>query len=145
MNGQSMNTEAEERRFNFFKTVTKMTSNHHLQQVILNCILCLQVKENVYKKKKVSPQESKISKLNKRIKEDIDCSFFWFNYIEYNPWEYQSHIERIADFLLEESDVWTETADGIKFNENNNFSKQLHHFRTYTISEELDYVKECWK
>ena len=43
--GRSANTEKEEATFNTLKTFTKLTSNHHIQNVIFNSLVRLQVKE----------------------------------------------------------------------------------------------------
>ena len=43
--GRSANTEKEEATFNTLKTFTKLTSNHHIQNVIFNSLVRLQAKE----------------------------------------------------------------------------------------------------
>ena len=143
ISGMSSNTESEERQFNFFKQITKSTSNHHPNHVILNAIKRLQVKEKVYEDSSISQQESKISKLSAKVAEQHNFYFFSFSYIEKNPWEYQSYLERIADFLLE-GNAWEEQSGGIKFNTTFK-SKKVHHFRSFSIKSELQYVTECWE
>ena len=55
--------------------------------------------------------ESKISQHSTYLKfEDTVISYQMIKY----PREYQGHLERIADFLLE-SNVWEEIAEGVKF------------------------------
>ena len=60
------------------------------------------------------------------------------------PWEYQAFLEKIADFLVEERVYWTELVNGIQFNDINRV-EEVHHFRSYSVSSELDYVQYCWQ
>ena len=39
LSGKSMNAEKQERTFMFLKGITSGTSNHHLDQILLNCII----------------------------------------------------------------------------------------------------------
>ena len=43
--GKSSHTEQEERQFNLLKTITKLTSNHHTNNVIFNIWVRLQAKK----------------------------------------------------------------------------------------------------
>ena len=144
ISGRASNTEDEERIFNFFKTISASTSNHHPDNVILNAIIRLQVKNSLESRDSVSDVESKIMKhSNASLVKKCD-TLFSFKFIEEKPWLFQSHLERIADFVLEK--YWEEKDSGIIFfdimpREN---LKKKHHFRSFTIDKEISYVKNCW-
>ena len=52
LSGKSMNAENQERTFNFLKGITNGTSNHHLDQILLNCVIGSKATEklNAYSK-----------------------------------------------------------------------------------------------
>ena len=146
ISGPSSNVEDEERTFNFLKTITKATSNHHPKNVLLNAMIRIQVKENLATKI-YNEINSKISKHDSQIKIQKTNSFFTFKFIRDNKWVYQSHIEQIADFLLEVN-TWEEQENGVEFSNFQNESlkgKRVHHFRNREISHETIYLKECWE
>ena len=86
--------------------------------------------------------ESKISQHSTYLKfEDTVISY---QMIKKYPREYQGHLERIADFLLE-SNVWEEIAEGVMFMDvSGTWRKTRHHFRSHTFAEEMKYVESCW-
>ena len=71
-----------------------------------------------------------------------------FDVIDKYPFIYQCFLEQIADFLIEEDVYWKETETGILFYDiipsTLPSMKLAHHFRSYTIKQEADYVKVCW-
>ena len=73
-------------------------------------------------------------------------TLFTFHWIEKNRSLYQCHLERIADFLVEERVFWKETKQGVMFLDLQEVTakKKLHHFRSWSIKQELDFVKDCW-
>ena len=99
ISGPSSNTEDEERTLNFLK-ITKSTSNHHPENVLLNAMVGIQVKENL-STKIYNEINSKISKLSSQFKIQKTNSSFMFKFIRDNKWVYQSHLDQIATFLLE--------------------------------------------
>ena len=78
---------------------------------------------------------------------DLTNSFISFEIIKKYPWEYQAFLEKIADFLVEERVYWTELINGIQFNDIKvvESKKEVHHFRSYSVCSELDYVQSCWE
>ena len=92
ISGPSSNVEDEERTFNFLKTITKATSNHHPENVLLNAMIRTQVKENLATKI-YNEINSKISKHDSQITIQKTNSFFTFKFIRDNKWVYQSHLE----------------------------------------------------
>jgi len=144
MSMASAHTENEERLFNFFKTISAKTSNHHPGNVLRNAFVRLQVSS-------IEQFKSCVLKCDARISKHADgLTFtntkFSFEFIKNHSRLYQAHLERIADFLLEENNIWMETSDGIEFIDCSEIllQKRLHHFHSYTLEEELEYVKTCW-
>ena len=143
ISGRSCNTGQEERTFNFLKTASTNTSNHHPDHVILNSIIRLQIGKT---DSKTYDEKGVISKLKNACSVQKSDTVYTFEWIDDHPYEYQAQLERIADFLLECDDCWTECDDGIIFHDSNKDynKKRLHHFRSYTIKEELEYIQRCW-
>ena len=144
INGISSNAEKEERLFNVLKTVTKLTSNHHSDHVLYNSLIRLQVREAA-NPSKVTHNQNRISKSSKHLQTKQD-TIFPHDHIRLHRSYFQSHLERIADYLLEEKVFWKETPEGITFFDVTpvQSSMHLHHFRSSTIASEVKYVKRCW-
>ena len=85
MSGLSSNVEDEERTFNFLKTITKATLNHHLVNVLLNAMISIQVIENS-ETKIYNEINSKNSIHDSHIKIQKTNSFFMFKFIRDNKW-----------------------------------------------------------
>ena len=70
-------------------------------------------------------------------------SLFTHNYIENNPNDWQSHLERISDFLLfGEGEWWQKDEFGVEFFDSPNLSSicqpqqpKMYHFRSSSISD----------
>ena len=144
VSGRSANTEQEERVFNTLKTIANNTSNHHPDHVLLNSMIRLQVREEVI------PQEGRMQDEVRKLANGLPIKSntiipFWI--IDMFEWVWQSHLEKIADFILEEC-WWVETDEGIMFNDlNKNLKTKYHphHFRSWDIQRELSYLEDCWK
>ena len=70
---------------------------------------------------------------------------FWI--IDKYPWEWESHLKRISDFILERG-WWNECDAGICFNDSerrSDTSLRVHHFRTSNIKKELSQLDLFWK
>ena len=66
--------------------------------------------------------------------------------------DWQAHLQRISDFLLEGEGVWWCTdGEDILFNDITNspsisdHGPQLHHFRSSSLKEEEAYLQKCWE
>ena len=69
---------------------------------------------------------------------------FWI--IEQFRSEWQGHLKRVSDYLLE--CWWAENEEGIQFfdNEKNPKSKiMVHHFRTCNLESEMIHLQICWE
>ena len=76
-----------------------------------------------------------------------------FDLIEKYPNDYQSYLERIADFLLDQQTTvsrpifWKETNEDVMFNDSykDDYSlKPTSQFRSKSLSDELSFVTHCW-
>ena len=127
----SINAEDEERAFTFLKSISTATSNHHPDNVIQNAFIRLQVRDVFVSaaSSKAKKQKSIVSKNANQIV-NAGKTTIALKWIISNPFLYQMHLERIADFLLIEG-VWKETANGIEFNDYNEdcLESLKHHFR----------------
>ena len=85
MSGLSSNVEDKERTFNFLKTITKATLNHHPENVLLNAMISIQVIENS-ETKIYNEINSKNSIHDSHIKIQKTNSFFMFKFIRDNKW-----------------------------------------------------------
>ena len=71
--------------------------------------------------------------------------------IEDYPYEHQSHLEGISDYLLDQIKWWEETDHGVMFydienNQTNEASKlKMHHFRSYSFKEEWERTRKLWE
>ena len=71
--------------------------------------------------------------------------------IEYYRYEYQSHLERISDYLLDQIKWWEERDHGVMFydienNHANEASKlKMHHFQSYSLKEEWERTRKSWE
>ena len=62
ISGRTSNTESEEATFNRVKTSTNLTSNHHLDHIVLNVIIRTQAKEALTPHKLKKFKEEKVFK-----------------------------------------------------------------------------------
>ena len=146
LNGQSSNTENEERFFSTIKSNARLTSNHHPDNVISNAFIRSQVRKAfVGDESMILQEQGVITKLYKPISLKLENSVVSFQIIETYPWEYQALLEKIADFL-QEGNFWKETDVGVQFNDmiSVNSKKSVHHFRSSDVCNELKIVQDCW-
>ena len=150
LSGKSMNAKNQERTLRFLKDITSGTSNHHPDQILLNCVIRSQATKKLNACSASEAIESKISKAAKTL--DIQRTTVPIEIIEKYPNEYQSHLERIADFLLYQQTTasrpifWKETNEGVMFNDNyiDDYSlKPTSDFRYKSLSDELSFVAHC--
>ena len=146
VSGKSINTEEEERTFNSLKTITTSTSNFHPDHVILNGITRYQAKGD-FNAPYLIPSETVVSKFSKSLPKKI-CPTIPYWIINKFPWDWQAHLERISDFVLEENIWWEETPVGIVFNDRKkpHFTNlNPHHYWTWNLLNESRYLKSCWE
>ena len=104
ISGSSINCEDEERIFNSLKGIVKSCSNNKPGQVIGTMITRFEV-ENLCKEKydyvlQKSKVENEIRKIGQILYEKEHNSFFSYEFISEHPKEWQSHLERLSDYLI---------------------------------------------
>ena len=110
ISGESINCEDGERCFNLIKNITKDTSNYKAGHLIGNLIVRQGVENQ--RKEKYEFGEKKgsilrdISKIGKKVEETQYNSLFTYDYIERNSGDWQTHLQRISDFLIFGKNVW---------------------------------------
>ena len=133
----SANAENEERAFNFFKEVSTHASNHHPENVLLNAFLRIQVRADWEKHigKKIKVTHNDISNHSQFLTTNRKESFFLFATLSKRPRQWQSHLERICDFL-EIDGTWEELDDGIVFHDLQPLGFPTRHFRSSSLEME---------
>ena len=155
VSGASINCEDEERVFNSIKSITQSTTNNKPGHVIGNLIVRQEV-ESACKQKyefdlsKGSTQND-IQKIGDKLYQNEKNSHFSFDFIHENSADWQSHLERISDFLIFGENVWWEKNEfGFEFfdfgkiPQNNDLHPKVHHFRSSSIPSIISELEEHW-
>ena len=86
------------------------------------------------------------------LMDKLPNSFFPFEIIKIFRKEWQLHLRRISDFLLcGEGIWWSKNEGGITLYDSKDEAESrqegppLHHYRSWTLDEEEEYVVNCWK
>ena len=141
VSGRSANSEREEALFTSMKNNTNQTSNHHPNNIISNILIRHQAKNKIDNSTSVERKTSYIHNIYDSIKNTQKNSVIPFKLIEDYPYEYQSHLEGISDYLLDQTKWWEETDHGVMFYDIENNQKieasklKMHHFQSYSITE----------
>ena len=147
LSGRSANTEKEESTFNFIKTNTKLTSNHHADNIITNTLIRVAARKNLNNLTEHQRPESYVNNIYHPLKISLKNTKISFKWMKVQSREYQCLLARQADYLLE-AGWWEEKEDGVEFFDKEgypvNTTQQLHHFRSTTITNTIEYVKQCW-
>ena len=112
---------------------------------MLNCLIRLQVKQE-FNSRYCHQNESIIKRFAKGLPKKIRSTIpYWI--IESQQREWQAHLEKISDYLLEEGVWWEETHSGIVFNDKLSNKTKLvpHHYRTWSLISESQHLQSCWK
>ena len=127
VSGKSANAEQEERIFNTLKQITRTTSNQQPDSTLLNNNIRLQVRDQ-FNLKTLTKEQHEIRKICQSLpKEKNTIIPFWI--IDKYRDEWQGHLQRISDYLLER--CWClEHEEGIQFLDNEATSKSE---KKYTI------------
>ena len=149
---RSIIPEQEERSFGDLRQISLRTSNRQAKYVIDNAMLRFnaqqkfQAKQNSFRK-----QDSAISHQAKLL-EKRGNSTFAHKFIQQNTILFQSHLERIADFMVCGENVWWSTlGDGIQFHdcpdevEEREAGPPLHHFDSSDLQKERHWISLNWK
>ena len=149
ISGRASNTEKEESTFNTLKTLAKLTSNHHDDNIILNSLIRLQAKDKLASShEKSGKSQSSFTDLYFPLKALQQNTVIPFTYIKKYHQDYQVLLENISDYLIEGcGSWWSETETGVEFYDksNNNVKKKLHHFRSSNLRAEERAIQKCWE
>ena len=154
VSGECINCEDEERFFNWIKSITKSTTNNRPGHLIGNLIVRLEVESQCREKYEFDSSKDstlqEIHNLGVNLHADGRNSIFRYEYIQKNSADWQSHLERISDFLIFENKWWKKTNFGIEFFDfvdgpkNRDQHPKVHHFRSSSISSIADELEEHW-
>ena len=112
VSGASINCEDEERIFNSIKDITQSTSNYKPGHVIGNLIVRQKVESA--RKQKYEFDLSKdstlkdIQRIGDNLYQNEKNSHFSSDFIHESSADWQSHLERISDFLIFGENLWWE-------------------------------------
>ena len=146
VSGESINCEAEERYFNSIKRITKGTSNNRPGHLIGNLVVRQRVESRCNDEyvfcAKSNTVVTDINMISKLLNDIQNISLFTYDFIKNNTVNWQSHLERISDFLLLGEGVWWQKNEfGIEFFDCHNqaeksepLNPKVHHFRSSNIS-----------
>ena len=156
VSGESINCEAEERYFNSIKRITKGTSNNRPGHLIGNLIVRQQVESRCNDEyvfcAKSNTVVTDINMISKLLDDIQNNSLFTYDFIKNNAGNWQSHLERISDFLLLGEGVWWQKNEfGIEFFDCHNqaeksepLNPKVHHFRSSNISTVTKDLEVSW-
>ncbi len=137
--------------FNQCKSITKATSNQNANQLITNILIRTQEEEKARSTLNDSfhRQESEVQKLAQALppKENTIIPNSW---ISESPRQYQTHLERISDYLVKGPGLWWRSVEnGIEFfdcTHDTEFPEhQMRHFRSSTLSDIDVYLQTKWE
>ena len=155
VSGQSINVEDEERMFNTLRSFSHTTNNkpgHIIGNLIVRLQCEIQSKELFEYKRSRNEVLNEIHDLGRELYGEEENSTFSFKYIKKNSSDWQSHLERISDFLIHGENVWwKKTFSGITFFDYENSPEDFanrpkrHHFRSSNTSLVNTELKDHWK
>ena len=98
-------------------------------------------------------KNSYLHEIYRPIKVTLRNSIISFGWIRKYSNEYQCLLEQQADFLLDGNFWWSETDEGVTFLDYSETGRNLdiethvtlHHWRTYTMKDEIIYLQQCWE
>ena len=153
VSGESLNVEDEERVFNTIRNCSHSTTNNWPGHIIGNLFVRLQI-ENQCKEKYVMKSKNSVLNEIEKIGRDLYAkernSLFTYDHIKNNVHDWQSHLERISDFLVFGNFWWRKTDFGIEFfdydNEPRNvdFQPKMHHFRSSSVTSIAKELQDNW-
>ena len=95
----------------------------------------------------IEKTESKLTTIYQPIKSMLKNTIIPYTWIRKYKYQYQCLLQSQADFLSDEVCGWRELEDGIEFLDISNCpnsKKQLSHFRSTSIGEEVNNIEGCW-
>lgn len=146
INGQSINCEGEERFFNTIKQITGTTSSNRPGHIIGNIITRHQIESRCKESYNLNNENNQVNRDIQQLNEIIERyqynTLFTYDYIKKNGAEWQSHLERISDFLYAEFGV--EFLDKCRHEKYPQLPK-VYHFRSITIPQIEQKLEGMWE
>ena len=155
VSGDSINTEDEERQFNEIKNICRGTTNNKPGHFIGNIIVRMKCESSAKQKfdyvKSIDNTVRELNMGNHLVKHRRN-SLFEYKYIQKHFDDWQSHLQRIADFLSFGENIWWEKNDfGVEFFDvpDNQpkcvvYHPKIHHFRSSHISTVTRMLEDHW-
>ncbi len=145
----SVHTEKQERLFGQARTSATMSSNRKPENVIKSILLHLQ--SNSMMKKKNTPEiDSRVSRLA-QLCPAYKGTIFLKSFIQSKPSSWQTHLERIAPFLVDGPGFWWDENseyvnfyDGDTHNSFNENGPNLLHFRDCQLATVVQRSEKAW-
>ena len=153
VSGESINAEDEERVFNTIQTINKGKTNYRPGNLIGNLIVRLEyetINKTLYEFEQCETSTLKnIRLLGANLEKKQYNSLFTYTHIQNNIADWQSHLQRIADFLIFENVWWQKTEFGIEFFDCHIPRKidqypKVHHFRSSNITNVMSKLEQHW-
>lgn len=153
INGRSINVENQERFFGSIKSITNQTSSKRPGNIIGNLIIRHDVEKRVkvnYSSDRKNEIENKISDLNKLVMKTQRNTFIPYELLKKYCLDWQAHLQRIADFLIEEEAWWKKTEFGVEFFDTEHpetfpLKPRVSHFRSTSIELIEKSLRDSWK
>ena len=146
----SANTEKQERLFGQARAAASSTSNRQPENVIKSILLHIQSRSLTKDSKGGAViVDSRVSNLAKRMCQTYEGTSFPKSFIRSRLSSWQTHLERIASFLIMEPGYWwEESGQSVNFHDGDDHESydkpQLLHFRKSKMSAATDRSKEAW-
>ena len=155
VSGNSINTEDEERQFNEIKNMCKGTTNNKPGHFIGNIIVRMKCESSAKQKigyvKGIDNTVHEINSMGNQLVKYRRNSLFEYKYIQKHFDDWQSHLQRIADFINFGENIWWEkNVFGVEFFDvpDNQpklvYHPKIHHFRSSNISTVTRMLEDHW-
>ena len=147
--GRTANTEREEAMFTNIKLFSNETTNHQPENILSNAVIRYKAKRKLEDIASVKNTASYVNRLYEPIWKVHKNTTIPFACITQFSSEYRIHLECISDYLLHKVSWLEEIKIGVLFYDahncrNEESTLQLHHFRSSTLKNEMDMLRQCW-
>ena len=140
---RSLVPEEEERSFGDLRPISKNTSNRQPSHVIDNAVLRFRAQQKYHEKQNsFQRQESIVSQQTSLLNDNINTTIPITSIMK-NPYKFQTHLQRISDFLLCGKGIWWNNDEtSVIFYDvtdrpvASTAGPPLHHLRSYSEKEE---------
>ena len=146
-----VNTEMQERMFGQAKQITKATSSLNPNHIGTNILIRVREEAKVCHLNPLASEEGVISKLA-QVLGTAPNTVISKSWLKSTASQYQSHLERISDFLLPGPGIWWRHADnGIEFldsassPDHHQEGPNIHHYRSATLADIDLHLCQKWE